>query len=309
MKISSSCRIAVIAVLLSALSILLSSCSDTQEESNGILSYIPEEDEVAGWNPVDEPQVYVGEDLFLLINGGAEIYHEYGFKQVVFQEFESAGGKSINMELFQMEDPASAYGIYTFKTGENGTEMDIGGGLMLEEYYLNFWKNDLLVTLIGFDSEKETIDGLHALARGIADRITEDAEKPALFKMLPSEDLKTSGIKYLHGNLALYNNYEFDSADIFRFRECILGKYGDHRLLIFKYSGDDDTAGIFKNAGDIIRESGNFSEFKVIDDNTFSAKDKNSELAIFRINEKYILTYIGSNIDQAQSVFSGIIDR
>ncbi|MCP4725704.1 MAG: hypothetical protein GY863_11740 [bacterium] len=300
-------RILMFSILYSN-SILLS-CSGGSDSGTGIVSYIPVSEEVSGWSPVNEPQVFVGEDLFILINGGAELYHEYGFKQVVFQEFKSTNGKSINMEIFEMEDPSSAYGIYTFKTGEKGTEMDIGGGLMLEEYYLNFWKDDLLITLTGFDSEKETIDGLLALARGIENRIPEVSDKPALYGLLPEVDLNTKGIKYLQGNMALYNNYEFDSADIFRFRECMLGKYSDHRLLIFKYNVDDTVSDVFGNVMNIMKNSADFSGYQTIDDNAFRVNDKNNELVVFRQKDSYILVYVGNSFEQSQTIFSGITEK
>ena len=59
----------------------LISCSGQQTEQSRFLSYLPQGGEVDRWSSSEEPQHAVGEDLFLLINGGAEIYHEYGFEQ------------------------------------------------------------------------------------------------------------------------------------------------------------------------------------------------------------------------------------
>ena len=38
--------------------------------------YLPQAGELQEWEPAGTPQHVVGDDLFLLINGGAEIYHE-----------------------------------------------------------------------------------------------------------------------------------------------------------------------------------------------------------------------------------------
>ncbi|UCH93448.1 MAG: hypothetical protein JSV88_24690, partial [Candidatus Aminicenantes bacterium] len=40
--------------------------------------YLPQAAELQEWEAVGTPQHVVGDDLFLLINGAAEIYHEYG---------------------------------------------------------------------------------------------------------------------------------------------------------------------------------------------------------------------------------------
>jgi len=50
-------------------------------------SYLPEISLLDQWTPDRDPRLYEGEDLFAFINGGAEIYHEYGFERVIVQEY------------------------------------------------------------------------------------------------------------------------------------------------------------------------------------------------------------------------------
>ena len=64
------------------------------------------------------------------------------------------------LEIYKMENPISAFGIYSFKTSSDGEKADIGNDALFEDYYLNFWKGEFLITLVGFDTEKETIDDL-----------------------------------------------------------------------------------------------------------------------------------------------------
>ena len=103
---------------------------------------------------MDEPQYVEGEDLFLLINGGAEIYHEYGFKQAVVQSYADDQDRSLNLEIYEMLDPAAGYGIFTFKRGKGGRDLELGDEACLQDYYLNVWKGDFLITFVGFDTEK-----------------------------------------------------------------------------------------------------------------------------------------------------------
>ncbi len=77
--------------------------------------YLPASGEVDEWKKERALLSYSGEDLFTYINGGAEIYHEYGFKQVVVQDYKNANERSLSVEIFKMENPAAAYGIYSFK--------------------------------------------------------------------------------------------------------------------------------------------------------------------------------------------------
>lgn len=56
-----------------------------------------------------------GESLWGYMNGGADIYLEYGFKVLRVEEF-STGDETIKLELYKMDDPISAFGIFSIKT-------------------------------------------------------------------------------------------------------------------------------------------------------------------------------------------------
>jgi hypothetical protein len=94
---------------------------------------LPADGSVPGWTRDGEPQEFVGEDLYTYIDGGAEIYQEYGFRRVVVQDYESRAGKSVSLEIFEMADPAAAYGIFTFKRSGRGKVVPLGSRAELED--------------------------------------------------------------------------------------------------------------------------------------------------------------------------------
>mgnify|MGYP006290307413 CR=1 FL=1 len=69
------------------------SLAAAQTESR-LTALAPEEFGNGEWTRHRQAEIYQGDDLFLYINGGAEIYHEYGFKQVLLQDYISSDGKS-----------------------------------------------------------------------------------------------------------------------------------------------------------------------------------------------------------------------
>ncbi|NTU74630.1 MAG: hypothetical protein HGA86_00715, partial [Anaerolineaceae bacterium] len=156
-------RGAVIGTLL----LLMAASAAAQQGPGDLSGYLPASGEVAGWKLSEAPKNYRGDELFAMIDGGADIYHEYGFTQVLRAEYLNARGKSIKLEIYEMESPAAAYGIYTFKTDDGGRALAIGREALLEDYYLNFWKGNLLVTVIGSDSEEESVQGVVALAKAV----------------------------------------------------------------------------------------------------------------------------------------------
>ena len=61
--------------------------------------------------------------------------------------------------------------LYASKISTKGTQLAIGDEALLEDYYLNFRKENFLITLTGFNSEKETIDGMMIIAQAVDERM------------------------------------------------------------------------------------------------------------------------------------------
>jgi hypothetical protein len=124
--------------------------------------------QIDGWQMQEKPRLYVGNSLFELINGGAEIYHRFGFVQATAALYSDPEGRGISLEIFEMRDADGADKIYVDKTGGTGEPLDIGDQAAGEDYYLNFQSGRFLVTITGFDSDAETTDGILKLARAVA---------------------------------------------------------------------------------------------------------------------------------------------
>ncbi|MGE5741625.1 MAG: DUF6599 family protein [Candidatus Aminicenantes bacterium RBG_16_66_30] len=202
-----------------------------------LAALLPGDGAVPGWSRDGALQEYVGEDLYTYIDGGAEIYQEYGFRRVVLQDYKNGAGKSVSVEIFEMETPAAAYGMFTFKRSGKGRSVPLGSGGELEDYYLNFWKGRFLATLTGFDETPATIDGLMAVARAIDSKSGERGEVPDLVGALPAAGLRTGSVKYLKGLLGLNNVYPFYTARGLDFREAVKGDYdGGSSLIVLQYA-------------------------------------------------------------------------
>lgn len=204
---------------------------------------LPASGAVPGWNRDGDPQEFAGEDLYTYIDGGAEIYQEYGFRRVVVQDYRDAAGKSVSLEIFEMSDPAAAFGIYTFKRSGKGKSVALGAGGDVEDYYLNFWKGRCLVTLTGFDEAPETLAGLQALAGAVDAGIADKADAPAIVAALPPAGLKPGSVKYIMGLLGLNNIYSLYTARGLAFKEGVKGDYENgSSLIVVGYAAKEDCA-------------------------------------------------------------------
>ena len=231
---------------------------------------------------------------YRLINGGAEIYHEYGFRRVVVQDYRNSEDISISVEIFEMTNPESAYGIYTFKSSPEGKIVSIGADGKLESYYMNFWRDSLLVTLTGFDEDKETVDGLIAIGRAVDKKIrtSKDDQEPYLVRLLPEEGLKKDDLKYVKGYLGLYNLYPFSTKDAFLTSDGIKGMYDQgYEIIILSYPNTEISLQAYKNAESVLKQESRYLRYKD-SDNFFWIEDQSNKIINFASYQEYMIVIL-----------------
>lgn len=239
-------------------------CSPSRETNPSDLSrLLPDSTRAGGWERNGEPGIWEGEDLYVYINGGAEIYQEYGFERILIQDYKNPADSSISLEIYEMTEAPAAFGMFTFKTSSTGENLDIGQGGQIEDYYLNFWQDRYLVTLTGFDQKPETVSGLKLLAEAVADRFRkgETGAPPALISRLPQEGLLPTGLKYFRGHLGLFNSYPFSQQDIFRIHEAVKGRYADgYDVYLIPYVDESTGSEVFQSAKEVLIRSTQFHD-------------------------------------------------
>jgi hypothetical protein len=245
-------------------------------------AYLPAGNAVEGWARDGEPQEYEGEELYTYIDGGAEIYQEYGFRRVIIQDYKNAKGKAVSLEIFEMESPAAAFGMFSFKRSGSGITVALGAGAELEAYYLNFWKGRFLVTLTGFDEAPETIDGLTAVAGIVDSKVREAGEAPDLVSDLPAKGLRTGSVKYLKGLLGLNNIYPFYTARGLAFAEAARGVYENGAtLLILDYGSTDVRARAWLDLKSYLAGSDRFKVTDSVSPDVFLVMDGKGQSVAF----------------------------
>ena len=63
---------------------------------------LPENNIVNGWIKSDKSRLFKKTALFNHINGGAELFHEFGFDELIVQNYQN-GFEEITIEIYQME--------------------------------------------------------------------------------------------------------------------------------------------------------------------------------------------------------------
>jgi len=149
---------------------LFSSGSLFAEEID-LKQYIPSvEDEE--WQLDGEASQAEGNELFMLINGGATLYLQLGFKRALIVTVKNKQGLQLNLDIYEMNSPELAQQANKEKIGENALRIEIGTEAFLEDYYINFWQGCYQITISGYDSSEESIKSITALAELVSRKVS-----------------------------------------------------------------------------------------------------------------------------------------
>jgi hypothetical protein len=141
----------------------------TAESSSGqtLLGLLPGPEALQGWAPAGSPQTAEGQDLFALIDGGAELFLRFGFERAVVQEYADGKGGAISLEIYRMQEQAGARDVYAQRVGQGAAPLQIGAAGVQGDYYLIFRQDCHFVTVTALDQAATTRQALLPLARAV----------------------------------------------------------------------------------------------------------------------------------------------
>ena len=273
-------------IIFSVLCILLFFSSKGQ----GLESLLPSQEEITGWKISQQPQIYSGDQLFELIDGGADIYLEYGFQQVISVQYTDPSLNNISVEIYEMLDDAAAYGIFSISQQSSVWSKEFGDISAVNDDYISFRKSKYFISISW--SSRQRIDKplLSNLAEMISGKIREEGNDPDLLDELGYDDFGIKAV-YLKGNLALSNFYYFDYKDIFQIREGIGWPMEGYHQIILKYSDESTAEEIAASSKLSISGNKRFTEVT----NTFqgfSCKDNKGNEILLRQVKQYIVLLV-----------------
>jgi hypothetical protein len=143
-----------------------------------------------------------GSSLWGYMNGGADIYLEYGFEVLRVEEF-SAEDENIKMELFRMYDPLSAFGIYSIKTFKCNESNVLIRPDCLNKYQFQLLHGVYYVQLINESGSEKAKQHMTGIASALIQKLGEsDLELPIKY-LTDSLHLSPADIKMVKGELGL----------------------------------------------------------------------------------------------------------
>ncbi|MGC9472373.1 MAG: DUF6599 family protein [Bacteroidales bacterium] len=192
------------------------------------------------WKPVEPDRYFHPDNLFDYINGGAELYLSYGFREVLSRRYECPGNPCIQVEIFDMIEPANAFGIYTQTREEEGNEY--GQGSQVLPGAVLFWKGPFYISVISEYETPASEEMIRWLAAYIDSRISSTGEIPAVVRALPRDGLDEGSVVYFRHYVWANRYYYIADGNVFGIEndtQCCLGRYtspqGSYYVLLMDF--------------------------------------------------------------------------
>ena len=186
-------------------------------EQEDLRALLPEDGAIAGWKIAPGSKIFKPEDLWEQIDGQAEFYLDYGFRQLLTADYTpSKGTHFITLEIYQMENPDDAFGIYAAERSpeEHFLQGEFQG--YSGKNFLNFWKGSCYVKLASVQNDSDMGATLLELSGIIAKKIKGPNTEPALFSSFPERSRVKRSERFIPKNFLgqpyMKNGYRVDYA-------------------------------------------------------------------------------------------------
>lgn len=196
--------------------------------------FVPEE--IDGWVK-NEVKTYNTETLYEYINGGAELYISYGFKDMLSCTYSCENEPDIFVDIFDMRNSFNAFGI--FAHFRETIDSSYGQGSQYTSGNLLFWKDQYFVSILASPETEKSVEALNSMAKYIDSQIKETGAIPTIINLLPQVNLIQESIRYFRHYIWLNSFYYVADKNILNINEtteAVLAKYQhekQHSILLF----------------------------------------------------------------------------
>jgi hypothetical protein len=160
--------------------------------------------EIAGMKLIEPAETYKPDNLFEYINGAAESYLIYEFRELTVQIYENDKEQSVIVEIYRHQNPVQSFGIYSQERPQQSNFLNIGAQAYYEKGMLNFLKGDFYVKIRSYDLNNEDRDVLTRFAKESDKLLTGDAKLPRTISWFPESGKIVNSEKYISRNFLGY---------------------------------------------------------------------------------------------------------
>jgi hypothetical protein len=201
-----------------------------------------------GWVLSGPLRTFTGQDLFNQIDGGAELFLEFGFVDLRLQSYVREKTR-LTLSAYRMEGAASALGVYLMKMGRETPFTEVAARNSSEDVQLTMVKGRYFVQVDNLDDVPATRAEAVALANAFVGGVVSEGS-PTPLDALPAEGRIAGSERLIRGPYALQPYFTFGEGDILSLGGRIFGVLAEYRVpdgktftrLIVPYPGADAAA-------------------------------------------------------------------
>ncbi|MCE5273201.1 hypothetical protein LLH00_18135 [bacterium] len=210
-------------VSLAAVCLAVAACGRTYPDSSPEGSVRPVQTALlpsrglpSGWSAGDSVQEYDGAGLSDLLDGGAELYREFGFVRSLTREYIGPEGALVIAGVYEMTDPAAAFGLFTVSRREDYQRVDYGLAGAESDYRLVFCKGSYFVDMQSMGPGPESQAAVRALGRSVESALPgTTGSLPAALSLLPSRDRLPDSETLVRGVLGLNTCHYLSDSNLY----------------------------------------------------------------------------------------------
>jgi hypothetical protein len=270
-----------------------------------ITSLLPDPDHFANWKIKDSIEVFKGDELFSYIDGGADLYLEYGFDEVAICKYVNFAAICLRVEIYRMTSDTAAFGIFSINSSGKGKTASFGNKAFRYDYYLDFWKGSCFVRCSASRKDSVIMDTLMLFAQVVDGNIRDKGKEPELINVFKVENMEFKNTKYIRGLTGLGNVYNFGHGALAGFSDGVVGYSNDKILFTFGYANDQKCSEWFASAKVKMQMNQKFTDF-VLKENGFTMKDKAGTDLCFVPYKRFIVIIKGLGWEAAPPLLDQI---
>jgi hypothetical protein len=260
---------------------------------------LPANKEIEDWQVVDTVRTIKGNQLFEYIDGGAEIFVEYGFIQAVSATYKDSANRQLQAEVYEMADSAASYGAYSFYLNSDGQKATAGQEARIIDYYCIAREGNAVIVISIPQSDENLFKTIEKFASSIASKYNQTNAKPALVTIFEKAGIASSPIKYIEGSVGLSNIYRFIPGSAIKFNQAASFAMDKTKCLVFEFNTLEEANNSSILALQKMQQSNTDVTFTKTDNGFFFTDFKNNQVKAL-VFKKYLVFTIGKDVEKAK---------
>jgi hypothetical protein len=178
------------------------------------------------WVKHEKVQRFEKGGLFGYINGAAELFLEFGFEELLVQNYRSPEDE-LGLEIYRMESQDAALGLYLMKCGREKPPSGLPYRHTGDRYQFIITKSNFFLLINNFKGKEILVPAMEELARQTLDNLP-GTESSHLLSLLPETGRIPGSERIFRGPYSLEPIYAFGEGDILNLKGRIFGVSADY---------------------------------------------------------------------------------